>query len=279
MKVFGTNTDELRFAEELARDEGDYMHEVFHGPKMLVVRRKPEGDVTDVDETVSDNVVAAYKHRGINVASEEKGGTATYGDRDIVIIDPTDGTRNMINGQKLSPRISLAMFALAVKRREVEVAVAYAPLLPTKVMYTAVKGQGAFREKAGFRRRLRIDDHPTTGVVLMSDTEPQITARLQAAGFETVILDGAVFKACCLIDPELLELYRPGELGSRQIVGFVSKNAYTHDFAATALLGAEAGCVVSSPTGGSLVFKPGKQGCVMSNNPVVHRKLLQAVRG
>jgi len=275
--MFASPQEELIFARRLVLDQGKVMGNFFS--KGSKDSTKPDGSpVTDADEEISDNVVAAYRARGSKVATEERGGTATYGERDVFVLDPIDGTTNFINGQKLRPRVSLAMISLARLREQVDMAVGYAALLSEPTLYTATRGGGLYRERGGKRTRIKINTTPHTGVVLVSDGATKLVARLRAMGFATMDFNGAVFKGSALADPTLINVYQPGRLAlGMSVVGFISGRTMPHDHLGTGLFVTEAGGIATSPTGGPLGIRSDDRGCVMANNPVVHKQLLAAV--
>lgn len=279
--MFGSVQSELDFACELLRRKGAVMHERFHGAKLRIKRKSDGSKVTDLDELLSEEIVEEYGLRGIKVVSEE-GGTAPYGARKVIVIDPVDGTDDSIEGQERRPRVSLAMISIGMLTDKLVMGAVCAPLLggPT-VLYGGIHNVGAFREINGKRVTCKIDTKPEKGVVLMSSkVNPKneaLSARLVASGLVPLRLHGAVFKACTLIDPDLLDLYKSPSVQKPKlpIVGFIT-GGHLHDIAGTVPIARGAGAFVTSRTGGAVDLGTGR-GCIMANNENTHRHLLELV--
>lgn len=279
--MFGSVRSELDFACELLRDKGARMHERFHGALLRVKKKSDDSKVTDLDELLSEELVEAYRLRGTKVVSEE-GGTAPYGARNVIVIDPVDGTSDVIAGQGRRPRVSLAMISIGMLTNELVMGAVCAPLLggPT-VLYGGIHNAGAFREINGKRVTCKIDKRPERGVVLISSKASEkneaLSARLVANGFVPLRLHGAVFKACALIDPKLLDFYKlPGvQTPEQPIVGFIT-GGFLHDIAGTVPIARAAGAHVTSRTGGPVDLGAGR-GCIMANNQNTHHHLLDLV--
>lgn len=272
---------ERTFAVVVALQQGDVMLKAFvQGTNH---ETKEDGtEVTEADRTISRNVVGVYAQRGMGVVSEE-GGNVPYGTDDAAIVDPIDGTSDYIEGQQREPRISQAMFSLAITRRLIPVVgVTYAPLLTTSRLYSATRDGLAIRHNpAGRDVSLQVDDTARSGVVLVSGGSwgTRIGLRLSRMGLKPLAMTSSVFKATAVADPDLIRAYddtllEPGD----KVVGFVSTGTHAHDHAASGVIVRAAGGIVTSLTNGPLSMEQGRQGCIMSVNRRIHEKLLEATR-
>jgi fructose-1,6-bisphosphatase/inositol monophosphatase family enzyme len=285
--MFGSVRNELECAIKILGIAGGVAYLRFHG-QLLNVEIKPDGSkVTDLDLFLSDWIVQRYKQRGISVISEE-GGTATYGARNVVVIDPVDGTSDIIDGQRRSPRISLAAISIGwLGKANLRMGAVCFPLLGHPMLtYGGGDGVPAFRTTESKRGnvQLNVDAGPTRGTVIVSSKTTSanegLRKRLKAAGFETLALHGAVFKACLFVDPELGQAYKPVRRllhNLPPIVGFET-GGFLHDIAGTVPIARAAGAVVTSRSGGQIDFGTGR-GCIMANNPETHKTLLRLVNG
>ncbi|HSX33603.1 MAG TPA: inositol monophosphatase family protein [Candidatus Saccharimonadales bacterium] len=278
--------NDLTFATKLARDQGEVMLEYFQQAD-LAVGDKADAygttTVTEADEQVSRNVVAAYAVKGCGVVSEERGRTAEYGDPNAMYLDPIDGTDDFVLGRSRSPRQSLAMFSLAqvVDGRPV-IGVVNAPLLKQPRLYTAAEGLGAFCAANGDLTRIRTDTGPTEGIVLVSHSTRMDTERFAAKGFRPLPLGGSVFKACAVVDSTLLKTFDDvphAQIEGLPVVGYVSLSTWAHDHAAAAVIARGAGAIVTGKDGGELSLQYGKQGCIFAVNDRVHAQLVDILQG
>lgn len=251
----------------------------------LIVRRKSDGtEVTDLDEMLSARIVGSYQLRGIRVVSEE-GGTAQYGETNVVVIDPVDGTQDSIEGQRRNPRRSLAMISIGMlTSRGLEMGAVCAPLLNLKepaVLYGGGPDSGAFRQIGKKREWLRADQAITRGIVLVSTKQTPanlaLNRRLEREGFTPLALHGAVFKACAVIDRTILDrITLPGiTIPKLPVVGFIT-TGFLHDLAGTVPILRGAGAIVTSRAGDEIDFGEGT-GSVMATTPAIHQTLLELV--
>ncbi len=281
--MFLSPQEELRIASDFACETDATMQSIFFGPDIPVVV-KPDGTAcTQADYDINEAVVSFYGQRGIRVAGEE-GGSASFGEQDIMVLDPLDGTNNLIDRNKMRARTSTAMFSLAwVKDRPV-MGVVRSALLYYPFTIMALEGEGTFCEVRNIDRLVNPVRVSTAsrGIVLTSDAGPQqkaINQRLERMGFTPLVLQGSVFKAVALVCPNILNLYEPGLTSTNDhIVGFVSLTAQLHDFAATSVIVREGEGIATHGDGTMITSQP-KMGCIMANTPRVHECLLDAVNG
>ncbi|EDK72498.1 inositol monophosphatase [candidate division TM7 genomosp. GTL1] len=270
---------ELSFALELAETQGRVMRRGFRRGRPRIVIKDDGSPVTDDDMKISRHTVGTYAKRGKKVASEE-GGTGTYDDENVFVLDPIDGTLDYIEGQRRSPRKSMAMFSLGlvIKKRPV-MGVTCAPLLGiTPRLYGALSGRAAMRYENGDpKETLHVAESATTGVVLVSPGRrgERIAERLAAMGFRPLTLQPSVFKAVSIADPNLIRTFDARLLDEHEaVVGFISPSNHPHDYIASSVIVEAAGGIATAPSGGPL----GGRGCVMSVNEGVHQKLLEAAQ-
>jgi len=280
--VFRNLEAERDFALRLAVVQGRVIKTAFR--RGTTTNTKGDGTVvTETDLLVSRNTVAAYQERGIGVVSEE-GGTARYGDFNVAIVDPIDGTKDFVKGQQRRPLKSVAMYSLGLARRELVVGVAYAPLLQSRArLYGAIAGGDAalYDDKLRLFKMLQVASSATKGVVMVSAGSygQKVAANLAKMGLRPVVADSAVFKAIAVADSGLVRAYDGTLLqGTEQVVGFVSTGTHLHDYAASAVIVRAAGGIATSLNNGPLSFQAGRQGCVMSANAEIHAKLLDAAK-
>lgn len=273
--------EELEQMVTLLSLEGEVMRDRFKGLPLLAWEKDGKSDVTDLDVLMNTRLVEYYMGRGILTVSEE-GGTAQYGRRNVMILDPVDSTSDVIEGQKRSPRVSNGAISLGMlTHKGLEVGGTCFPLLDLTrplVVYGGGPEFGAFRKIKRQREYLQINTRPTRGVVFTSSKTRAFNNRLKEAGFTPVVLHGAVFKGCAFIDPGLAGYYKlPGLSLPKDVpvVGFVT-NGHLHDIAATVPIARAAGAVVTSRTGGEIDFGTGR-GCVMANNSKTHECLLDLI--
>ncbi len=267
---------ELNLVSELVRESGELANELFNSDG-FEVHIKGDSRVTNIDLAVSDYVIAAAAKRGINVRSEEEGSTAHYGEDGVLDLDPIDSTSDLIEGYARQPRRSNAAPSLGFWNKEPVVGAVTFPLLGVPpITYLASKDGGAYREQAGRKTRLKIDTTPTHGIVFVSSkthtpAAQAVSKMLCEMGYTPVPEHGAVFKASCVADRELLRQYPYNgvyDLGI-PVVGILTRKVYLHDIAAVTCIVREAGGVATSP-----LNQPGRQMWIAANNQTVYDDLM-----
>lgn len=264
------------FARGVVSSACQLLYEGFHAADPLKIDLKnDQSPVTSLDNQLNDHIAELCRNNGLLLLSEEEGSTARHGDDDMYVLDPIDGTGNLVEAWQQKQGVSIAGVSLGFWRQHAVFGVAGFPLLgsPT-VLYSASEGQGAWREIHGRRDRIQVDAKPTRGVVLITAKEnaqaDYLAKRLTELGFTPMKIDGAVFKACAVADPELLKMYKLDRLVVPEgaVVGFASYGVYLHDIAATSRIVQEAGGVITAPQNSA-----GKQSFVAANNAEVHKTL------
>lgn len=272
--------EDMRFAEELANEQSSVMVRYFHGDHLAVDTKAGGSSVTAADRAINQAIIEAYQARDRKVVGEE-GGNAPYGTRDAIYVDPIDGTSDFVAGRSRSPRQSIAALAMGDVRGGIpQMGTISFPLLKSPRTYQAVRGGGAFRIQNGRREKLpQLDKRPNTGIVLVSNKPRPHIDRLKEMGFVTLGLKGAVFKASCVADPELLKAVNPNlNPDNLPIVGWVSDSAWAHDYAATTVLAREVGAYATGLNSQPPSLRAGKNGCIFAINEYVRANLATAMR-
>ena len=271
---------ELALTSELIRQSGKLARKLFYSDGFKVHTKSDGSRVTSIDLAVNDYIVATAAREGVNVRSEEEGSTARYGEDGVFDLDPIDSTSDLIEGYARRPRRSNAAPSLGFWNKEPVAGAVVFPLLGVpSITYLASKGRGAYREQRGRKVRLKIDTAPTRGVVFVSSKThlpavQAISGTLREMGYTPISEHGAVFKASCAADRELLRQYRHNGVydSGIPVVGFLSRGVYLHDVAAVTCIVREAGGVTSSP-----LNQPGKQPWVAANNEAVYADLMRVI--
>lgn len=272
--------DRLEFARAAVSSACRLLYEGFHAPNPLKVDVKNDQSfVTSLDNQLNSHIAQLCRAKGVPLLTEEEGSTALHGDDGMYVLDPIDGTGNLVEASQNKHDVSIGGVSLGFWQKHPVLGVIGFPLLgsPT-VIYSAYEGEGAWREINGKRDRLRLNVQPVRGVVLITAKEnaqaSYLMKRLSELGFAPMKIDGAVFKACAVADPELLKMYTLDGLVVPEgpVVGFVSYGVYLHDIAATACLVREAGGIVTTPKN-----IEDSQPFVAANNSSVYETLMMII--
>ena len=274
-------SSEMRTNITIAHRMGDVMARYFERKDIGEHNKTDNTVVTDADLAISDEVVDFFRSIGRSVVSEEQGGTAQYGALNAEYLDPIDGTYDFCQSRELGKQ-SLAAFSLgSVIDGQMVRGVVDLPLIKDPCLYYAEIETPSFRidRKTGEQKRIEVAEDEK-GIVLVSTNHHAYIGRLAKMGFETIGLDGAVFKACSVADPELISRYSPQlQVKHKRVVGFVSTSAQPHDYVAAAVIARSADGIACGLDGGELNLSEGKHGCVFANNIVVKNLLLESVEG
>ena len=269
--------DELEFARGAVNSACQILYKGFHASDPLEIDRKDDQSfVTSLDNQLSDHILELCRAEDFPLLSEEEGSTAQHGDDEMYILDPVDGTDDLVKASQSKRGVSVGGVSLGLwRKRPVMGVVGFALLGGPTVLYSAYDGKGAWREMNGNKIQLQIDNQPTKGVVLITAKEnplaDYLAKRLTESGFVPMKIDGAVFKACAIADSELLAMYKLDGLvvPAGPVVGFASYGVHLHDIAATTCLVREAGGVVTEPKNIA-----GKQAFVAASNYDVYEQLM-----
>lgn len=216
---------------EAALAAGDLINS--YASKSFTVESKQGGDtpaaqvVTEVDRKAERLIVSclqpSIRQFDLGLLTEETSDTGDRLKRDYFwCIDPIDGTLSFIEGV---PGYAVSI-ALVTITGEAIIGVVFDPL--SKTLYSAVKGQGAYRnrqpwllqskELAGNRLTLAIDRslQGRPGYSKLLARIEAIAIQLGASGLQTIHNAGAVLSACHVLDNPpgcYFKFPRPGEGG------------------------------------------------------------------
>ncbi len=182
---------ELNVAVELAKEAGNIVLNFYD--KEYDVSFKGENDpVTQADKASNEYITSELNRRfpedGI-LAEESQDNLSRLQTRRVWIVDPMDGTREFIDkvGQ------FAVMIGLSVEGHPV-LGVVYQPT--TDTMFTAVKGEGAFRIQNGKKTKLSVSDISEPSdmrlVVSRSHRSHLVDSIMQSLGIEKEVASGSV---------------------------------------------------------------------------------------
>jgi len=222
-----------------------------------------QGPVTEADLEVEDLLrarltTARPDYGWLSEEGDPLGNTARLGAENTFVIDPIDGTRAFIDGQK-----SFAHALAVVRHGQPVAAVVHLPLM--NLTYSAVRGGGAM----------------LNGQPLRASQRSELTgARVLAARHA---LDPAHWPMGV---PQVTREFRPSLAWRLALVGegafdamLTLRDTWDWDIAAAALIATEAGATVSDRSGGALSFNRAEArnpGVVAASAPV-HAALLNAL--
>jgi myo-inositol-1(or 4)-monophosphatase len=255
-------TPTLNIAVRAARAAGRVAMRHFDRLDRLQVQTKGPNDyVSEVDRSAEAAIVQELKSKFPSHAIlAEEGGAQGSGDYQW-IVDPLDGTTNYLHG---FPQFSVSI-ALRC-RGQLECAVVYDPL--REELFTAARGQGAQLND----RRLRVANRTSLDGTLIGTGFPFRDQRHLDAYLQ-------MFKA---MTQATAGLRRPGSaaldlayVAAGRTDGFWELGLSPWDFAAGALLIAEAGGTVTDLSGGSRYFETGN---LVAGNIKVHQAMVELIR-
>jgi myo-inositol-1(or 4)-monophosphatase len=252
----------LNIAVRAARSAGRILLRYFEHVDQLKVQTKSRNDfVSEVDRGAEEAIIHVLRTTFPDhaVLAEESGaqGRSEY----EWVIDPLDGTTNYLHG--------LPQFAVSIALRHrgrLECGVVYDPL--REEMFTAARGEGTQVND----RRVRVANRSSLEGALIGTGFPFREQRHLDAYlgmFKTMVQATAGVR-------------RPGSaaldfayVASGRTDGFWELGLSEWDFAAGALLVAEAGGTATDLAGGTRHFETGN---VVAGNLKVHRAMLQALK-
>ena len=245
-------------AEQLATEAADFVRrrraEVFgdlgSSPDTLPVRTKssPTDPVTIVD-TETERLIRdrlAVLRPGEYVLGEEEGGTAARGDGLTWVLDPIDGTVNFLYG------LEAYAVSVAVQRDGVSVAGAVANV-PAGAVYSAAVGHGAYLRRAEVTTQLHTSAADDLSMSLLGtgfsyDREQRARQAAVLARVLPAVRDVRRIGSCALD----LCMVAAGQLDA-----YYENDVHLWDWAAGALIAAEAGAALELPQGQGAAGAPG----------------------
>ncbi|HEU4914285.1 MAG TPA: inositol monophosphatase family protein [Candidatus Saccharimonadales bacterium] len=226
--------DEASLSPETMAEAIGVMEEVLRQNAPVILSRagatestdKEDGSpVTETDREVEESIKAEFARHGIDIpVYGEEGG---YDEHDLPetfwLVDPIDGTKSFIKGIP-----TFTSMAALIHKGETRAAILYNP--STDVMYTARKGQGAFRNG----ERLDLTGMPLSRVAYCKD-------RFIADLDELFSAKGLVCEEAPSGGGYGFMMVAEGKAGARFNL---HSGGYVHDYAPGALLVSEAGGVL-----------------------------------
>jgi myo-inositol-1(or 4)-monophosphatase len=259
-------------AERLATEAADFVRrrrvDVFGNPRPdagTSVRAKstPTDPVTVVD-TETERLLRdrlAELRPGEQILGEEEGGSIGGGDGLTWVLDPIDGTVNFVYG------IAHYAVSVGVQRDGVSVAGAVANV-PTGSLYSAAVGHGASVRRDGSTTPLRVSAAAELSMSLVAtgfsyspehrSRQAEILTRMLPVVRDVRRMGSAALDLC---------LVAAGELD-----GYYENGVHVWDWAAGALIAAEAGAVLQLPP------PDGEAGLIVAAAPGVADALTDALR-
>lgn len=250
---------------------------VFSEKGKLNIENKNDYDfVTQVDTGISEFLKAELKalHPEVGFMTEEEK-THTFTDK-IFILDPIDGTTNLIYDYKMSS-ISLAY----AENGEVYFGVVYNPF--SGEMFFGIKGKGSFLYNA----LSGISDLISTGVENYSQNRLSVSERPIKKSLiefgassskkemteETFNRGGRVFRECLDLRRNCSTAIALCYISAGRLDGYFEKIIKPWDYAAGTLILSEAGGKSSDWDGNRLPLD--KEGTIICSNSVIHDELLK----
>ncbi len=250
----------LDFAKDIAKHAGEVMLKYFKqnngvsykGDKTIVTLAD-----TEINSYLIKKVKEQYSSHSVD-GEEEQFGKSDY----VWVCDPVDGTA------MYARHIPVAVFSLAlVIKGKSAVGVVYDPF--TDNLYTAIKGQGAYKNGEKITvNDYKLDDMKTVcHYDLWPEVDYNISNVLQELGNKTYIVGlGSIIRACMCV--------ASGDFSLAIFPGTKHKNC---DIAAVKVIVEEAGGTVTDLFGNEQRYDESINGAVISNGKV-HNEVIETVK-
>lgn len=246
----------LEFAKDIARKAGEIMIKYFKGENgadykydQTIVTKAD----TEINRYLVEKVKEKYPTHSVD-GEEEQFGKSEY----VWVCDPVDGTA------MYARHIPVAVFSLAlVVNGESKIGVVYDPF--TDSLYTAIKGQGAYRN--GEKINVSSDGLDNMKSIIHHDIWPSAEYDIAEVVHELVkktylVGIGSVIRACmCVANGEFVGVIFPGS---------VHKNC---DIAAAKVIVEEAGGKVTDFFGNEQRYDESINGAIVTNG-VIHEEII-----
>lgn len=256
----------LEVALEAAAAGAAVLREQF-GSESLRVRAKGRNDlVSSADHAAEAAIFGVIRGHFANAAflGEESGRSGARGDELVWIVDPLDGTNNFLQGLPI-----FCTSVAACRRGEPVAGVVREPL--TGIVYSAVRGGGAWKDEGGSRERLRVTAHAGLDGAFLATGFPfraHAALDLYLAAFREVFLEARAVRRCGAAALDL------AHTAAGVYDGFFEFRLSAWDIAAGVLLIEEAGGRVSDVDGGRDYFTSGN---VVAGGEAVWAQLRRAI--
>lgn len=222
--------------------------------------------VTDADKMVQRYIADALQkiYPDIQFLGEEDSGAGVDLSGSVWVLDPVDGTTNLIHDYRRSS-ISLAL----LENREANLGIVYQPY--TEEFYIAEKGKGAFLNG----KRIHVSGAATMEESLFAvGTSPYDKEKLGKDNFQSIY---RVFMDSQDIRRTGSAAIDMAETAAGRIEGFFERNLKIWDYAAGKLLVEEAGGRVSKFDGSEI--HADQKSDIVCGNPAIHDILVKRYLG
>ena len=253
------NNEYLIFAKEIALEAGNIMKKYFNEDNEASYKYD-QTIVTKADTEINKLLIDRVKETfpGHSVDGEEE----QFGKSEFVwVCDPVDGTA------MYARHIPVAVFSLALVINGIStIGVVYDPF--TDNLYSAVKGQGAYRnDEKIFVNNIELDDMKSvSNMDMWPEAEYNLYETIKELGKKTYFVGvGSVIRACMCV--------ANGDFNLAIFPGTKHKNC---DIAAAKVIVEEAGGKVTDLFGNEQRYDCSINGAVISNS-VVHSEVIAVV--
>lgn len=259
----------LEVALEAAAAGAAVLREQFRSDS-LRVRAKGRNDLVSSADHAAEAAVAGVirshfrDFQNAAFLGEESGRSGALGDELVWIVDPLDGTNNFLQGLPI-----FCTSVAACRRGEPVAGVVQEPL--TGIVYSAVRGGGAWKDEGGSRERLRVSAHADLDGAFLATGFPfraHAALDLYLAAFREVFLEARAVRRCGAAALDL------AHTAAGVYDGFFEFRLSAWDIAAGVLLIEEAGGRVSDLDGGRDYFTSGN---VVAGGEAVWAPLRRAI--
>ena len=252
----------LEIATTAARDAGKEILALYSTTDF---ERKVDGSPLTIADTRSYEVLLEHLVKtGIQILSEESGTVPIPYPTQMWIIDPLDGTKDFLNKTN-----DFSVMVGLLENGRPTLGVVYAPALDT--LYYAEKGTGAFVEKNGVTKKLRVGTRDSSNLRYIRSGN-QVTKEMGAVAEELNALR----------NPRGSIGIKSGLLGEEFGDFFSSWGAYGEwDICAPEIIALEAGGKVTDCNGETIFYGTANhkvtQGAVFSNG-ACHARVIEAIQ-
>ncbi|XP_072020129.1 inositol monophosphatase 1-like [Amphiura filiformis] len=228
----------LETAVNIARTAGKEVQNKFYKKKRTEIKSSLGDPVTETDKLIEKMFVTTIKekypsHRFIGEESTAAGKRTSFTDNPTWIIDPIDGTTNFVH---CLPYVCISI-ALVIKQ-QVVLGIVYNPM--HDLMYTAIKGQGAFCNED----TIHVSGQEEIGRSLIHASATMSNCEIKLNNMKALLQAGAGLRYFGCVAEGLCHV------ANGSLDAYVDSGFHAWDVAAGALIVEEAGGILLDPTGG-----------------------------
>jgi 3'(2'), 5'-bisphosphate nucleotidase len=207
--------EELERAKELALRAGEKILEIYESGEFNVTEKGDKGPLTKADLAANEIIVSGLRSEfpddGL-LTEEERDNKKRLRKERVWIIDPLDGTKEFIfkNGE-FTVNIGL------VESGKPVLGVVYAPAKGE--LYYAAKGRGAYYEKGGEKKEIRVSDNKEFSEMVMTCSRSHSGEKEESLKrlFKDCIPSGSSLKGCRIAKGEADVYFRFGPVNEWDI--------------------------------------------------------------